>query len=98
MPWNATVHTAFEFANVPIDIANKVNEIAADQGRNGNGRALIQGNSYQHWRLGSERIFGSWAASAQRLNFVAYGTHAGSGNREYAVTLAGGGTTRITTG
>lgn len=97
MPWNTKVHTAFDFANVPAAVASKVNEIATDAGRNGNGNSTIAGNSYQHWRSGSERIFGSWAVGAQMFNFVAYGTHSGTGNRSYRVTLGDGGTRTIST-
>ena len=97
MPWNATVHTNFVFADVPVQVRNKVNEVADDDGRNGNGNTTIDLNNYQHWRAGDYRIFGSWAPVAQRFNFVAYGTHTGSGNREYSVFLADGRHQRVTT-
>jgi mRNA-degrading endonuclease RelE of RelBE toxin-antitoxin system len=97
MPWNDSVHTNFNFDDVPAQARNKVNEVATDEGRNGNGNTDIDGHSYQHWRAGDYRIFGSWAREARRFNFVAYGTHTGRGNQTYRVTLAGGGTLNVTT-
>ena len=97
MPWNAAVHTAIRFEDVPEQARNKVNEVAQDAGRNGNGNTTIDSHDYQHWRAGDYRVFGSWAAQAERFNFVAYGTHTGRGNQSYRVTLAGGGTANVTT-
>ena len=98
MPWNATVHTNFVFDNLETQVRNKVNEVADDSGRNGNGSTEIDGNNYQHWSAGDYRVFGSWARQAQMLNFVAWGRHTGSGNRSYRVYLADGRTLTVTTG
>lgn len=97
MPWDASIHTNFVFANVPEQVRNKVNEIGLDDGRGGTGNSVIEGNSYQHWRAGNYRIFGSWARTAARFNFIAYGTHAGRGNQAYSVQLYNGRTHRVTT-
>lgn len=97
MPWDAAVHTNFVFDNVPAQARNKVNEVAQDQGRGGNGNTTIDNHDYQHWRAGDYRVFGSWAGQAQRFNFVAYGTHTGGGNRSYRVNLADGRTLNVTT-
>jgi hypothetical protein len=97
MPWNDSVHTAWTFDNVPVQVRNKVNEVALDEGRGGNGDTTIDTANYQHWRAGDYRIFGSWARVAQRFNFVGYGTHSGQGNRQYNVFLSDGRHTRVTT-
>jgi len=88
LPWDPLVNTLFDFDNVPEQVRNKVNEVAQDNGRNGNGDTTIDSNNYQHWRAGNYRIFGSWAVQARRFNFAAYGTHTGKGNQRYSVTIA----------
>lgn len=97
MPWNDKVHTQFDFDNVEDQVRKKVNDIALGEGKGGNGDTTIEGNQYQHWPAGSYRIFGSWARTAGKFNFVAYGTHTGRTNTSYKITLYDGKKLTVTT-
>jgi hypothetical protein len=96
MPFADNVDSDCGFDAIPDQVANKVNEIAADGGRGHHGYVTLTDQTRcLHWRAGDYRIFGSF--NNGRLNFIGYGMHTGQGDSRYKVNLCGGDTTKAMT-
>lgn len=79
-------------------VINKANEVGQDAGRRSHGPVTINGKGiFDHWRAGDWRIFGTWNASTQKLDFYGFGRHRGRGSSIYQVDWCDGTTPTATT-